>query len=112
MRGSMGASLVTDLRVATTAPLTAPTGGTQDANPIGYALSPATFQTTAPASGGALTATLGIAPVDLYKWDTLGSHPPVLVAGEDIEFCSYTLGSTTGGVTYALTYEWAEVVLF
>jgi hypothetical protein len=112
MRASMGASLVTDMRVATTGALTAPTNGTQDANPIGYTLTPSTFVTTAPVSGTPATATLGIAPVDLFKWDALGAHPPVLVAGESVEFVEYTAGPATGGIAFAMTYEWAEVVLF
>jgi len=111
-RVSMGASQVSDIRVATTGALTAPTGRTQDANPIGYALLPATYQTTVPSIGTPTTATLLTTPVDLYKWDELGQHPVVLTAGEDVEFCEYTAGPTTGGIVFAFLYEWAEVALF
>jgi hypothetical protein len=112
MRGIMGSSLVSDMRVATTGPLTAPTNGTQDANPIGYTLTPSTFVTTAPTSGTPATSTLQIQPIDLYSWTALGAHPPVLQSGDDIEFVEYTAGPVTGGIAFAMTYEWAEVVLF
>ncbi len=112
LRKNMGGTLVTDLRIATTGALTAPTGGTQDANPMGYALLPSTFQTTAPASGAPVTATLQFAPIDLYKWDALGQHPIILSAGDDVEFCEYTAGPTTGGIAFSFLFEWAEVAAF
>ena len=108
----MGASQLSDLRFASTGALTAPTSGTQDANPIGYTLLPATFQTTAPASGTPVTATIQFGPIDLYKWDTLGQHPIVLTSGEDIEFCEFTAGPATGGIAFSFLLEWAEVAVF
>jgi hypothetical protein len=103
-RLSMGGSLVTDMRIATTAALTAPTGNTNDANPVGFDVTPLSGQTA--------TTTAPGPKIDLYKWDSHGKHPIILQNGETAFLNAVTAGPTTGGIKWYFDWEWAEVPAF
>ena len=103
-RLSMGGSLVTDMRVATTAALTSPAGNTNDANPAGYAVTPLSGQTA--------TTTAPGPKIDLYKWDSHGKHPITLQNGESAFVNAVTAGPVTGGIKWYIDWEWAEVPAF
>lgn len=103
-RMTMGNSLVTDFRYASTAALTAPTGAVVDTNSYGMIVTPLSGQTATTTAPGPM--------MDLYKWDALGQHPIVLSNGELVEIQEITAGPTTGGIKWYFTFEWAEVALF
>jgi hypothetical protein len=75
-------------------------------------MTPASFQTTAPASGAPVTATILTTPIDLFVYNTLAQHPCVLSNNEDIEVCEYAAGPTTGGIQWGFLFDWAEVCVF
>lgn len=115
MRSAMGNSAVGDLRVSTTAALTA---GTRTLDGVGFAFGTwpiktslasvtATYAANAIVEVGVQTPTL-----DLYKWDRLGGHPPVLAANEGLILRQSSAGPATGTYNYIFTLEWAEVALF
>ncbi len=110
LRVSMGASLVTDVRFATTGALVRPTGATVDSNALAYYLTPLSFNIQSP--GTATFVPASCPPFDLYKWDANSEHPIVLSPGEVLEVQEITAGPTTGGIQWGITYEWAEVVVF
>ena len=111
--GNMNASLVTDLRVATTGQLTA---GTRTLDGVGFGFA-AWEMLQAPTLGATANTAVAVASGDstprvLYKWDALGQYPIVLGQNEGIILRNSTAGPVTGGIRYAITLEWAEVVQF
>jgi len=47
---------------------------------------------------------------DLYRWDTLGDHPPTLSTAEGIVVRCRLTGHATGTLTLRTVWEWAEVI--
>jgi len=105
MRISMGTSLVTDLRIATTAALTLPTGAVMDTNPFAAAITQLSFQTTT-------TAIAGQPITDLYDNIAHGAHPVILSSGEVLVLAPLTAGPVTGGIEWSFEVHWAEVALY
>ena len=111
--GNMKSSLVGDLRVATTGTLTA---GTRTLDGVGFGFA-AWGQLQAPTLGATANTAVAVGAGDstprvLYKWDGLGQYPIVLGQNEGIILRNSTAGPVTGGIRYAITLEWAEVVQF
>lgn len=111
MRTTMSTSAVADLRVCTTAALTA---GTRTLDSVGFAFGYGELLHNVSATGTAVlvTAGNGVATTDLYKWDRLGSHPPVLQANEGIVLRQPSAGPAAGTYQYIFTLEWAELATF
>jgi hypothetical protein len=111
--GNMKPSLVGDLRVATTGQLTA---GTRTLDGVGFGF--ATWsQLSAPTLGATANTAVAVGAGDstprvLYKLDVPGQYPVVLSQNEGIILRNSTAGPVTGGIRYAITAEWAEVVQF
>jgi hypothetical protein len=94
-RTIMGPSLMADMRIATTGPLTAGTR-TLDGNPF--------------ASSGSYLSTATTIPV--LNWDAEtcnGQHPICLTAGEGIVIQSGPVFTATGTVRLTVALAWAEV---
>lgn len=108
---SMSASGVGDLRVATTAGLTA---GVRTLDGAGFAVAnfPILIATNSSNVGVALAVGAGAATQTVYEWNVSQEHPIVLQATEGIIARNVTAGPTTGGVRYALTFSWAELAGF
>lgn len=102
LRSSMGNSLLGDLRVSTTAKLTA---GTRTLDTGAFGGGNAVLFPTVTNIGSAS------APVELYKYDGSGRHPVVFAAQEGfIVRCPVAL-NTSGSIAHTFTVEWAEVPL-
>ncbi len=95
----MGTTLVNDVRVATTAALTAGTK-TPDASAFAIAALP---QTNALGTGS---------QVNLYKWDALGQHPIVFGVNEGFNVRNVTALGAAGVVKIYIATEWAEIPSF
>lgn len=93
----MSPSLVADMRISTTAALTAGTK-TADSQAFGVACFP---NTNAIATGSA--------PVDLYKLDAAGQHPMMFGKDEGFNVRIPTAQGATGVVKYYIRVDWAEV---
>jgi hypothetical protein len=82
------------------------TGGTKtaDANPFGIA----------PLSGSAAIAGVGTgsAWVDLYKAESHGDHPPLLMPNEGFTVANGATAVATGTVITAVEVEWLEALQF
>lgn len=102
LRTSMGTPITT-LGVASAA--AGLTGGTRaiDANPIGHA-----------GLSGAAIAAVGTGQLaqDVYKWDTLAGHPPVLAPNEGVLLQWGATALATGTVVVTVEWEWAEALVF
>jgi len=96
MRGIMGSSLVTDLRVATTAALGA---GTRTLDGVGIGI------TSFPNTNGLGS---GSSLVDLYAFSAY-HHPPAIALNEGLIVRLPTAQGAVGVVKYYLVLEWAEV---
>ncbi len=100
MRTNMGNSAVADIRISTTAKLTA---GTRTLDTLGFGAQNLPFLPVATTVGSASI------PVDLYKWDPSGKHPVVLAANEGFIVRAPVALNTAGSVAYTFTVDWAEV---
>lgn len=100
MRSNMGASLVGNIGVNSTA--AGMSGGTKtaDTNPIGGLILPGI---------GALGTAVG---GDLYKWDQIGMHPIVLAQNEGLLVSWGATTIATGTVVPGIGFEWVEVPSF
>jgi hypothetical protein len=109
--GSGGGELRT---IGTSTTLSAAAGKTNDTAPFGFAaygtqVAPnvgATANVTAPLAAQVLVMQ------DLYKLESIYSHPIVLASNEGIEIQQVTAAPGTGSWKYAFLWEWAEVVVF
>jgi hypothetical protein len=111
MRANMAASAVADLRVATTAALTA---GTRTLDSVGFGFGCGELLHNVSATGVAVLITAGnnVPAFDVYKWDRLGGHPPVLTANEGVVLRQSSAGCAAGTYNYIWTLEWAELAQF
>lgn len=113
-RRVMADSLVSDIRVATTAALTRPTTASPDAQPFAAACFPLKVSPDIGATAAA-TCAVGVASpiVELYKADTAnGEHPILLGLNEHLELQEFTAGPVTGGLKWYITIDWAEVAAY
>jgi len=112
MRTTMAASIIGDLRVATTAALSA---GTRTLDSVGFAFASAALKVSPDIGATAATGVAvgnGTLTQDLYKWDRLGGHPPVLQANEGIILRQSSAGPAAGTYNFIFTIEWAELAMF
>lgn len=101
--GLMAASSVADMRIASTAALTAGTK-TQDANPFGYVTSaPINVTPSATVPGGNMQLT------DLYSLINFGQHPEVFANNEGFNVRAVTAMGSTGVIKLYVVASWAEV---
>lgn len=100
MRTNMANSAVADIRISTTAKLTA---GTRTLDTLGFGAAYLPFSITVTTVGSTSL------PVDLYKWDVSGRHPVVLAANEGFVVRAPVALNTAGSVAYTFTVDWAEV---
>lgn len=98
--GSMNASLVNDMRVATTGTLTA---GTRTLDSVGFAVAQFGNSNTL---GNAAESDMG------YTLRPGIDHPLVLGANEGIIFRVPTAQGATGKVVYYISVSWAEVLYY
>lgn len=110
MRKSMGDSLVTDCRIATTAALTRPTGGVLDTNPMIVLPMKASFNIQNPGTATFVNGHVD-SLVDIYRWDPV-DHPLILHPGDTAEVQEFTAGPTTGGIRWYVNYSFAELAVF
>lgn len=101
VRTSMGNSLASDVRIATTAALGAGTGAA-DAAAFGIGVA---SQTNAVGTGGGVNGS-----GDLYSLNMNAAHPIVLQNNEGFRVRVVTAQGSTGVVKYYIAAEWAEVV--
>ena len=110
MRTSMGSSLVTDFRMATTGTLTAGTR-TLDTNPIGRIQG-----TSGAAAGSAAAAGLlffgSSNPQPLYVRDNNDHHPLILAQNEGFVVTAPLAGPATGTFSLLVQVEWGEVAAY
>jgi hypothetical protein len=99
--GLMATSVVNDMRIASTAALTAGTK-TQDANPFAYL--PAGTQ--AAANTALLT---GVPLTDVYADTLLNEHPETFAANEGFNIRAVTVFPAAGVIKLYVAVEWAEV---
>lgn len=111
MRGSMATSAFADLRVATTATLTA---GTRTLDSVGFAFANFPILQNTNATGTAVLLAVGNgAPMqDLYRANHNGGHPVVLAANEGLVIRNSTASAATGTWKQIVTVEWAELAYF
>lgn len=105
MRTSMGTTLVTDMRIATTAGLTAGTR-TLDTNPIARvqgALSSATAD---------IQVFPGVSPTPLYVRDNLDHHPLVLAQNEGFVITNPIAGPASDTFILMVQVTWGEVAAY
>lgn len=100
-RATMGNSLVSDIRVATTAKLTA---GTRTLDTFGFGFANLRMM-------GGLSTNVGACsvPVDLYAWDDPREYPITFAQNEGFVVRAQSAGNTGGSVRYTFTVSWAEV---
>lgn len=102
MRGGMNATGFAtsgEIRIATTAALTAATGQTLEPAPIASCL-------------GAANATLvQTTPLNLFEQREHGDHPLIILAGDTFTIRTNT-PAATGTWVVAVTMDWAELVTF
>lgn len=92
-----------DLRVATTGALTAPTGGTLDTNPLAIAAGP----------GILTTAFVGIVPPMTPLLDsTNGRSPLILTNGDSLLIENNILLANTGTYQAFINVEWSEAAAY
>lgn len=99
-RGLMKSSQVNDMRVATTAALTAGTR-TQDAQAFGIGVVVPT--------GAANTALQTAGFIDLYKEDTMAEYPEAFDSAEGFQIRTVTAQGAAGVVRFYFILDWAEV---
>jgi len=102
MRAAMASSAFAtsgEIRIATTAALTIPTGAVYESNPIGICM-------------GAPNATLQRSgPLTLFETSDMGDHPLILSAGDSLAIRANNPAAT--GTWYAaITMEWMEAMSF
>jgi hypothetical protein len=95
--------------ICTTAPMTGETA-TLDGAPFAIEDFPLIEAVTA--TGTAIAGPVGAQSgmKDLYKWDALGEHPPVLSAAEGILVRCRLTGHASGTLALRTIWEWAEVI--
>lgn len=111
MRTSMGNSLMTDMRVATTAELTASAGRTLDTRAISVNQGMAhTASVTAAASPGAPAMTTPAVIETTFKPEVgHGEHPLVLAQNEGLLVRNLVLLGATGTAVCDIEVSWSEV---
>src|SRR6185436_250346 len=112
MRSTMANSAVGDFRVATTAQLSA---GTRTLDSVGFAFASAPVKVSPDIGATAATgiaAGVGTAMQDVYKWDRLGGHPPVLQANEGLILRQSSAGPAAGTYQFIFALERAELAGF
>lgn len=113
LRSLFSNSQVGDSRVATTTTLTAGTR-TLDGSGFGYAA----WQTlNAPTLGATANTAIAVGAgemisKDLYKYEAIGSHPPVFGFNEGFIVRNSVAGPVTGTVRWTITIEHAELAAF
>ncbi len=108
LRTSMGTSLFGDMRIASTAGLSAGTR-TLDANPIGTVQG---FAASGSGNVGSQFFTGPPTPAPLYVRDNDDQHPVVLAQNEGIIIQNPLAGPATGTFTIVVTMEWGEVAAY
>jgi hypothetical protein len=105
-RNTMGASKVDDLRVCTTAALTA---GTRTVDATSYRA-----VADGPPNVAIPTATLGVPRQELVLYDAVqqGVHPIALTKNEGLLIRNITAMSAAGVIKAYFNLEWAEVAVF
>lgn len=95
--------------ICTTAPMTGQTA-TLDAAPFAIQDFPLIQASTA--TGTAIAGPVGAMSglKDLYRWDTLGDHPPTLGGLEGIIVRCRLTGHATGTLALRTVWEWAEAI--
>jgi hypothetical protein len=112
-RTLMGNSLIGDLRVATTAALTA---GTRTLDTVGFGFG-AWSMFVAPTIGATANTAVAIGAGDnttriLYQQLLSGQHPIVIATNEGFIVRNSSAGPVTGGIRYVVSIEWAEVAAY
>jgi len=109
MRTSMGTSLVTDVRIATTAAL----GGgtiTVDASPFAQSIRKGNRVNPAAATEEVVMPTTDGMELDFFMAD--GDHPPVFAQNEGFVIRNRTVWPAAGTGQLMVTVAWAEVTAF